>query len=477
MTVPTTPLFTDLYQLTMMQGYMLTGLNKRMACFDLFFRNNPFGGGYTVAAGLEDALKFLQNLHFSEDDLEYLVSLKFFKKDFIDYLKDFRFQGEVYAVPEGTLVFPMEPILRVHAPLDQCQLVETGLLNIINFQTLIATKAARVCQEAGSAAVLEFGLRRAQGPDGALTASRSAYIGGCTATSNVEAGKVYGIPIGGTHAHSWVMAFESELESFRAFAEIYPDNTVLLVDTYNTLRSGVPNAVKVGLEMKEKGKKLLGIRLDSGDLAFLSAEARKMLDGAGLTGVKIFTSNELDEHIIHDMKIQGAAIDAYGVGTRMITASGEPALSGVYKMSAMKDGDGEWLMKIKLTEGMKKGTLPGVKQVWRLRDKKGEMMADIMELESARPDFEKGVWGYHPAVEYEKKFFGNIEKADPLLKPVFKDGKIETEFPPLADIRDRVKKQLNGLHPTMRRLLNPHIYKVSLGEKLFEETRRMRRGV
>ncbi len=478
MTAPATPLFTDLYQLTMMQGYRSTGLDRKEACFDLFFRHHPFRGGYSIAAGLEDALTFLETARFGDGDLEYLGSLGLFTPGFLEGLKIFRFSGTVHGVQEGTVVFPNEPILRVEGPMDECQLVESSLLNIVNFQSLIATKAARVCQEVGGENVMEFGLRRAQGPDGALTASRAAYIGGCAMTSNVLAGKIHGIPVGGTHAHSWVMAFDSELEAFRAFARIYPNDTVLLTDTYDTLKSGVPNAIRVALEMRGRGESLKGIRLDSGDLAYLSIEARRMLDEAGLTDVKIVCSGDLDEHILHDMKAQGARIDLYGVGTNLATAQGDPAFPGVYKMAALRESGGDWEMKLKIADGRKKSTLPGVKQVWRLCDSAGEMMADWIELEDTgpcrSPDFSRGVTGYHPVLTYQKKRYDRIACAVPLLEPVFSGGRRLQPHRSLEDSRRRVSDQLACLHPTMRRLLNPHIYKVSIGPRLMRETDRLR---
>lgn len=474
MTVPNSPLFTDFYQLTMMQAYRDAGINRSNACFDLFFRENPYGGGYTVFAGLEEAVRFLEQLHFADDDLEYLRSLGLFRDDFLKYLATFRFTGTIYAAKEGSIVFPIEPVLRVQGPLDECQLAETALLNMINFQSLIATKAARICQEAGEDNVLEFGLRRAQGHDGGLTAARAAYIGGCVATSNVEAGKVYGLPVRGTHSHSWVMAFANELDSFRAFAKVYPTNSILLVDTYDTLNSGVPNAIKIGLEMKERGETLMGIRLDSGDLAYLSIEARRMLDSAGLHDTKIVCSSDLDEHIIHDLKIQGAKADIYGVGTNLVSAKGESALTGVYKLAAIRHMNKSWEMKLKKSDDLKKSTLPGNKQVWRLYDKNDEMVADWVELDSETPDFSKGVWGYHPEIEHKSKFYHEIQSAELLLECALDKGKATKQFPALATVRAYLRTQLKKLHPTMRRLLNPHVYKVSLGPRLHEKTQQLR---
>ena len=427
-----------------------------------------------MAAGLETALKYLEGLRFSEDEIEYLRGEGHFRSEFLDYLAKMRFTGEVLAVSEGTVVFPLAPIFRIIGPLDQLQLVESAILNMINFQTLVATKASRICQEAGVDNVMEFGLRRAQGFDGAMTASRAAYIGGCAATSNMAAARALGIPARGTHAHSWVNAFASELEAFRAFVKIYPVGAVLLVDTYDTLQSGIPNAIKVAGEMRSRGEKLAGVRLDSGDLAFLSIEARGMLDAAGLTEVKIICSSELDEHIIHDLKIQGARIDIYGVGTKLVTADGDPSLTGVYKMAAMQDDRGEWRMTMKKTDGLKKSTLPGIKQVYRMFDKKGEMVGDLLELESAPPDFSRPVRGVHPQIDSAYKVYEGISDAQALLAPVMSGGKITVELPGLDAIRARAKAQLASLHPTMRRLLNPHEYKVSVGPKLWEMARKMR---
>ncbi|MBI4977134.1 MAG: nicotinate phosphoribosyltransferase [Spirochaetes bacterium] len=476
MSVPKSPILTDLYQLTMMQGYRRAGLHRREVCFDYFFRQHPFGGGYTVFAGLSEALQFLAGLRFADDDISYLSTLGMFDNDFLSYLSTMRFHGSVHAMPEGSIIFPHEPVVRIEGPLDEAQMIETALLNILNFQTLIATKAARIVEEAGHDNVLEFGARRAQGIDGALTASRAAYIGGCYATSNVEAGKVYGVPVRGTHAHSWVMAFDTELEAFRTFAELYPNNATFLVDTYDTLKSGVPNAVIVGKEMAVRGQKLVGIRLDSGDFAYLSVEARKMLDAAGLPQVKIVCSGDLDEYIIHDLKAQGAAIDIYGVGTRLASAHGDPSLTGVYKISAMRDDAGTWNMKHKITEGMKKATLPGVKQVWRLYDAANTMMGDVIELDGVNVRPNAPVTAYHPVVDYNKKVYTDVARTEPLLSEVFKDGALTAAQPSINAVRERVRNEMKQLHPTIKRLMNPHIYKVSLGEKLHAQTRLVRGG-
>jgi nicotinate phosphoribosyltransferase len=467
MSVPRSALVTDFYQLTMLQGYRRAGLRRRAACFDLFFREPPFGGGFAVWAGLDEALAYLEGLRFREEELAWLADEGTFDRGFVEGLRELRFTGDVDAAPEGSLAFPNEPLLRVTAPLEEAQLVETALLNVLNFQTLIATKAARVCLEAGLGAdnVMEFGLRRAQGQDGARTAVRAAYIGGCAATSNVDAAREYGVPAGGTHAHSWVLAFPSELEAFRAYAGSFPERAILLVDTYDTLRSGVPNAIRVAKELRERGQRLFGVRLDSGDLAYLSVETRKLLDEAGCPDVKIVASNNLDEVIIHDLVAQGASIDVYGVGTKLTTGWGDPALSGVYKLSAIQDEGGAWQPRLKLSEGGKKATLPGRKQVWRLRGRDGEPLADWIELEGEEPGAD-GVWGYHPTRALQRTRYEDHHSAEPLLVPVMRGGRRLEPGPPLKELRERAREELKKLHPTMRRLLNPHEYKVSLGPKL-----------
>lgn len=474
----TTGLRTDLYELTMMNGYLRAGLADRKVVFDLFLRSIPERGGYCVAAGLADVVDFILGLGFSADEIAYLRGLGHFEDTFLEQLADFRFTGDLHAVAEGTLIFPLEPFLRVQARMMEAQYLESALLNIINFQTLIATKAARVCQEAGEDNVMEFGLRRAHGPDGALSASRAAYIGGVESTSNTEAGFRLGIPVRGTHAHSWIMAFPDELTAFRTFAEIYPENCILLVDTYDTLRSGVPHAIEVAHELKARtGKAIRGIRLDSGDLAYLSIHARRMLDEAGLPEVLIVASGDMDEWIIHDLKIQGARIDIYGVGTRLVTSHGEPSLTGVYKLAAI-EVDGAWSPRLKVAEKVTKATLPGVKQVWRLRGPADWWEADLIaqESEAIRADG-LPLTGYHPLVEYESKTFDQISGATPLLMPILRDGALIAPLPSLAEARTRAKQQRNQLHPTSRRLLNPHFYKVSISEETLRLRRALRAGV
>ena len=461
---PASGLRADLYELTMMNGYLRSGLAERRVLFDLFVRSIPEQGGYLVAAGLGDAVRFMQEVRFGPEEIAYLRSLELFDEDFLDRLARFRFTGDLDAVPEGALVFPMEPILRVRAPLIEAQFFESALLNLINFQTLIATKAARICQEAGEDNVIEFGMRRAHGVDGALSATRAAYVGGVESTSNVEAGQRLGLPVRGTQAHSWIMAFDDELTAFRAYAEQYPQACILLVDTYDTLRRGLPNAIRVGRELKRKGRKLHGIRLDSGDLAYLSIKARAMLDEAGLQETQIVASGDLDEWIIHDLRVQGARIDVWGVGTRLVTSYNEPALSGVYKLAAM-ESEGGWVPRIKISEGAK-GTLPGAKQIWRLIGENGWFEGDIIAEEGEIIEPRPAPVGHHPQIEYEKKTYEGIGHCIPLLEPMIASGETASSPPSLADARRRLREQLGHLHPTSRRLLNPHIYKVSISKRM-----------
>lgn len=445
MAIPTSPILADLYELTMMYAWFQSGRINRQACYDLFFRKSPYQGEYIVAAGIDDALSFLIHACFSPEDIRYIRSLRLFSDPFLKWLSNWRFDGTVHAVQEGTIVFPGEPVLRVTGPVGSCQLVETALLNLINFPSLIATKAARICSIAGWENVLEFGARRAQGPDGALTASRAAYIGGCAATSNLEAGKIFGIPVSGTHSHSFVMSFGSELEAFREYARTYPGSTVLLLDTYDTLNSGVVHAITVGKEMEERGDRLGGIRLDSGDLRYLSAEVRKKLDEAGLDYVHIIASGDLDEHIISRLISDGACIDRYGVGTHLVTGHDTPALAGVYKLSAMADPAGEWDMRMKITDGPEKTSLPGIKQVWREFDAEGLMRADIIELASVHP---------------------GIPGIVPLLAPVLADGCLSSSPRPVSAIRDAVRRSLVQVPPAVTRLSSPARYEVHIGQKL-----------
>ena len=363
-------LLTDLYELTMMQGYYVKGQNEKVI-FDVFFRANPCNNGYSVCAGLDQVIDYIKNLNFTYEDVDYLRGLGIFSEDFLHYLSGFHFSGDIYAIPEGSVIFPKEPILKVIAPIMEAQLVETALLTILNHQCLIATKASRVVYAANGDGVMEFGLRRAQGPDAGLYGARAAIIGGCVGTSNVLAGQLFDVPVMGTHAHSWIMSFPDEYTAFKAYADLYPDNCTLLVDTYDTLKSGVPNAIRVFREFKESGRtfKKYGIRLDSGDLAYLSKQARKMLDEAGFTDATITASNDLDEYLLHDLKMQGAAINSWGVGTHLITSKDCPSFGGVYKLAAIQNEEGEFIPKIKISENTEKITNPGNKTIYRIYEK------------------------------------------------------------------------------------------------------------
>ena len=463
-------LLTDLYQLTMAFGYWKTGLASQEAVFHLFFRSQPFKGGFSVACGLSDAIAYVRSLKFEEDELAYLGTLQgrdgkpLFETAFLDYLRKLEWSLHVDGLPEGTVVFPQEPLLRVQGPLLQCQLVETALLNVLNFQTLIATKAARMCLAADGDPVVEFGLRRAQGVDGGLSASRAAYVGGCTATSNVLAGQRFGIPVRGTHAHSWVMAFDTEESAFRAYAEAMPNNAVFLVDTYDTLQ-GVAHAIDVGRRLRERGHELAGVRLDSGDLAYLSIETRRLLDAAGFPETDILATNDLDEQTIASLKQQGARINVWGVGTRLVTAYDQPALGGVYKLSAVLEKGAPWQHRIKLSEQVAKVSTPGVQQVRRFTAH-GEFLGDmIYDLDSASPPGCAIVDRLDPT---RRKLIPDDAEFEDLLVPVFRDGRLVYSEPALAGVRERTQVQLGGLHPGHKRFLNPHEYPVGLSPALHE---------
>jgi nicotinate phosphoribosyltransferase len=464
-------LLTDLYQLTMAQGYFSAGVTRDEACFHLFFRENPFGGGFSVACGLEQAVDYLEGLRFTSDDIAYLSTLKgsdgglLFSAEFLRWLSNLAFTCDVDAIPEGTAVFPGEPLLRVRGPIAQCQIVETALLNRINFQTLVATKAARVRLAAEGDSVVEFGLRRAQGPDGGLSASRAAYIGGCDATSNTQAGQRFGIPVSGTHAHSWVMAFDSEREAFRAYAEAVPNNVVLVIDTYDTLQ-GARTAVEVGLELRERGHELVGVRIDSGDLAWLSKRVRAILDEGGFPKAKIVASNELDEHLITSLKVQGAAIDVWGVGTKLATSWDQPALGGVYKLSAIRRQGGTWTPRIKLSEQTSKVTTPGVLGVRRYRDDAGRLAGDMVYDESAAR--EATTIMVDPADATRRKSFSAGDSFVELLVPVFRGGGRVYSVPPIEDVRDHCLSCIGELDSSITRFLNPHSYPVGLEQGLYD---------
>ena len=463
-------LLTDLYQLTMAYGYWKTRTEGKEAVFHLFFRKPPFHSGYTIAAGLSDAIAWLRELRFEADDLAYLGTLTgndgqpLFERGFLDYLKTFAFTCDVDAVPEGTAVFPNEPLLRIKGSILQAQIAETALLNLINFQTLIATKAARICLAAAGEPVLEFGLRRAQGVDGALAASRAAYIGGCAATSNVLAGQLFGIPVKGTHAHSWVMSFDDEAESFRAYAEAMPNNCVFLVDTYDTL-AGVKHAIEAGRWLRNNGHEMVGIRLDSGDLAYLSIEARRLLDEAGFPKAVIFASNDLDEHIIASLKQQGAKIAQWGVGTKLVTAFDQPALGGVYKLAAIRQPGGPWTYKVKLSEQTIKVSTPGVLQIARFT-RGGEFIGDMIYNEFEPPTNARVI--VDPQDTTRRKAMPADATREDLLVPIFRGGKLVYREPALGDIRARAQRQLAQLYSGTKRLLNPHEYPVGLEPGLFD---------
>ncbi|MGK5595383.1 MAG: nicotinate phosphoribosyltransferase [Parachlamydiaceae bacterium] len=462
-------LLTDFYQLSMAYGYWKAGLSNKESVFQLFFRKLPFKGGFAITSGLEDVIDYLENFHFDEGDLAYLATLKdkegtpFFCQGFLDYLKQLKFSCDVDAIPEGTVVFPYEPLLRIQGPLLQCQILESPLLNLINFPSLIATKAARVSLAANGEPVFEFGMRRAQGIDGALTASRAAYIGGCNATSNVMAGKIYGIPVNGTHSHSWIMVFENELEAFQAYAMHLPGNCVFLVDTYNTI-DGVKKAIEVGQALREKGHQLIGVRLDSGDLTYLSIESRRLLDEAGFKDCRIYASNELDETIISELKKQGAKIDVWGVGTNLVTGKDQPALDGVYKLSAIKDEHHKWRYTLKLSEQMQKVSNPGILQVRRFKQG-SEFIADaIYDI------YHQPVEDFHvidPLDPTREKILKKHLKYEDLLVPIFRQGKLMYQLPKLDEIRERTKKNLNQFYSGVKRFLNPHQYIVGMEKAIY----------
>ncbi|MEE0095200.1 MAG: nicotinate phosphoribosyltransferase [Oscillospiraceae bacterium] len=458
----------DFYELTMGNGYLEMGFNQKIAYFDVFFRNVPDGGGFAIAAGLEQVVEYIQQLHFSEDDIEFLKSKNIFSEKFLDYLRNFHFSGDIYAVREGTPIFPGEPILTVRAPALEAQLVETYVLLALNHQTMIATKASRIVRAAQGRAVLEFGSRRAQGADAAIIGARAAYIGGCAGTACTLTDKMYGVPAGGTMAHAWVQMFDSEYEAFKAYCEVYPDNATLLVDTYNTLKSGVPNAIRVFKEMLvPKGITNFAIRLDSGDISYLSKKARKMLDDAGLPNCKITASNALDEHLIRDLVMQGAQIDTFGVGERLITSRSEPVFGGVYKLAAVENDAGEIIPKIKVSENTTKITNPGFKRVYRYYDKdSGKALADEICLRDETIDFEQPHDIFDPNATWKVKTLDNYVVRD-LLEPIFKNGELVYQLPELKEIQAYCKAQQDTLWDEVKRFENPHKYYVDLSWKLW----------
>ena len=463
-------LLTDLYELTMMQGYLKNPVQETVI-FDVFYRNNPCGNGFAIAAGLDQMIDYIKNLRFEKDDLDYLRSLEIFDDEFLSYLADFHFSGDIYAIPEGTVVFPREPLVKVIAPIMEAQLVETAILNIINHQSLIATKAARVVNAARGDGIMEFGLRRAQGPDAGTYGARAAVIGGCIGTSNVLTGKMFDVPVLGTHAHSWIMSFPDEYTAFKTYAELYPGACTLLVDTYDTLKSGVPNAIRVFKEMKEAGKLSgrYGIRLDSGDLAYLSKEARKMLDAAGFEDAVIAASSDLDEYLIDSLKSQGAAITSWGVGTNLITSKDCPAFGGVYKLAAVKTGDGEFVPKIKLSENTEKITNPGNKTVYRIYEKtNGKLKADLISLVDDVFDESKDLVIFDPQATWKKTHLkGGTYTMKELMVKVFEKGECIYQSPSVMEIREFCKKEQETLWDETRRLVNPHEVYVDLSDRLY----------
>ena len=465
-------LLTDLYELTMMQGYFKHKDQNETVIFDAFFRNNPMDSGYSVFAGLDQVINYIMNLRFEEEDLAYLRSLHMFDDDFLDYLKDFKFSGDIYALPEGSVMFPREPMIKVIAPIMEAQLVETAILTIVNHQSLIATKASRVCYAAKGDGIMEFGLRRAQGPDAGIYGARAAMIGGCVGTSNVLAGQLFDVPVKGTHAHSWIMSFQDEYTAFKTYAKMYPSACILLVDTYDTLKSGVPNAIKVFQEMKEEGIPLsfYGIRLDSGDLAYLSKKARKMLDDAGFSDAVISASNDLDEYLIESLKAQGATIASWGVGTNLITSKDCPAFGGVYKLAAVKDQDGTFIPKMKLSENSEKVTNPCNKTIYRIYNKENQKIrADLICLVGETFHEEDDLILFDPLEPWKKtRLKGGSYQLREMLMPVFINGSCCYTSPSVMEIREYCQKELSTLWEETRRLVNPQTVYVDLSRKLYD---------
>ena len=464
-------MMTDLYQLTMMYGYYKNSMTGE-AVFDLFYRKPTDNISYAIMAGLEQAVEYIQNLGFTDEDIEYLRSLSLFDEGFLKMLRDFKFTGDIYAIKEGRPVFPGEPLLRVKAPIMEAQLVESALLNIINFQTLIATKAARITRAAAPSQVIEFGLRRAQAPDAAIYGARAAIIGGCASTSNVLAAQMFDAVPKGTHAHSWIMSFDSELDAFRAYAEMYPKSCLLLVDTYDTLKSGLPNAITVFKEMRQKGLKPVGIRLDSGDLAYLSKKAREMLDEAGFPDAKVFAGGDLDEYTVTSLNLQGAKIDLYGIGTKLITSFTNPSLGGVYKLACMID-NGKVYPKIKISDNPEKITNPGEKRIYRLiNNATGKALADVICLAGEKIDESKPFTLVHPVDRWKTKEVKNFT-VKPLYKEIISKGKLVYKCPPLKDICKKTQESLDEFWEEYKRIEKPQVYKVDLSDKLYQLKQKM----
>ncbi len=467
-------MLTDFYEFTMMNGFFAKGYRDKIAYFDMFFRSVPDNGGFAIMAGVEQLIEYIKDIKFTDTDIEYLRSKKIFCEEFLEYLKNFKFECDVWAIPEGTPIFPGEPVVTVKGPAVQAQFVETMLLLTINHQSLIATKANRIVRAAQGRAVMEFGSRRAQGYSGAVIGARAAYIGGVSGTACTITDEIYGVKALGTMAHSWVQLFDSEYEAFKAYAETYPDGCTLLVDTYNVLKSGIPNAIKVFDEVLHPlGKRPKGVRIDSGDITYLSKKCREMLDEAGYSDCQIVASNSLDEYIIRDMLLQGAKIDSFGVGERLITSKSEPVFGGVYKLVAAEDNDGNIIPKIKISENVAKITTPGFKQVHRLYSKKdSSALADVITLHGEKIDTEKPYTIFDPEHTWKKKTITDFYSRE-LLKPIFIKGECVYENPDIEVLREYCKMQVDGLWDEVKRFENPHTYYVDLSEKLWELKRKM----
>ena len=464
-------LLTDLYELTMMQGYFENEDVNQTVIFDMFYRSNPEGNGYAICAGLEQVIDYIKHLHFTEDEIAYLKGLGMFKPAFLDYLRDFRFTGDIYAIPEGTVIFPREPLVKVIAPIMQAQLVETAILNIINHQSLIATKTARIVRAAQGDGVMEFGCRRAQGPDAAIYGARAAIIAGCVGTSNVLCGQMFNVPVSGTHAHSWIMSFQDELSAFRAYAKLYPDACILLIDTYDTLDSGLPHAIQVFKELREQGikPKRYGIRMDSGDLAYLSKKVKAALDAEGFTDAIISASNDLDEGLIGSLKAQGATINSWGVGTNLITSKDCPAFGGVYKLAAIwNETERQFVPKIKISENAEKITNPGDKKIYRIYDAQGMIVADLIALADEEFSSKDPLLLFDPIETWKKTLLpGGSYSMRELLVPVFRKGDCVYESPSVKEIQNICRRELNTLWEESKRFEYPHQTYVDLSRKLW----------
>lgn len=462
----------DYYELTMANGYFVNGFKDKIACFDMFYRRNPDNGGFVVSAGLEQLMEYIENMHFSDEDIAYLKGKGEFSEEFLAYLADFKFTGNIDAVPEGTICYPNTPIVTVTAPVIEAQLIETMLLLTVNFQSLIATKASRICRAAKDAGqiVMEFGARRAHGSDAAILGARAAYIGGADATATVIADEMYGIPAIGTMAHSWIQFFDTEYEAFKAYAEVYPDNCTLLIDTYDILKSGVVNAIKVAKDVLiPMGKRLKGVRIDSGDLAYFSKKLRKILDAEGMSDCKIVVSNSIDEYLIKSLQKQGAKIDSYGVGERMITSKSDPVFGGVYKLAAVQNDKGEFVPKIKISENVEKITNPGRKKLWRIYSREtGYGLADLLTLYDEEVDVSKPYPYVDPVKPWKKMKFENVDVKE-LQVPIFKNGMLVYDKPSLKEIKDYVSYQLDKqVWEEEQRYENPHTHYIDLSKKLYE---------